>query len=68
MQLIIILLCVTVFCLWMRGDGDDYKKQNLKRESAQDREQIERLKDRVSTLENIILDRERGFRGGFDKL
>jgi wobble nucleotide-excising tRNase len=52
----------------MRGDGDDYKKQNLKRESAQDREQIERLKDRVSTLENIILDRERGFRGGFDKL
>ena len=68
MQLIIIILCVAVFSLWMRGDGEDHKKYVLKRKSAQDREQIERLKDRVSTLENIILDRDRGFHGGFDKL
>ena len=68
MQLIIIILCVAVFCLWMRGDDEDHKKYVLKKNSAQDREQIERLKDRVSTLENIILDRDRGLRGGFDKL
>lgn len=62
MQFLIILLCVAVFCLWMRGDSEDVHIHEMRKTSAQDHDQIERLKDRVSTLENILLDRERRFR------
>jgi len=65
MQLLIIILFVTVLCLWMRGDGQDYPRvRKVTTSSRHDQAQIERLKARVSALESILLDRERKFRDG----
>lgn len=65
MQLIIILLCITVFSLWMRGSSDDRKYRFMLKKSGRDQEQIDRLKSRVTVLERILLDRDRQFRDGF---
>lgn len=59
MQILIILLCVAVSCLWMRGSDDDLKKYKQKQRSAKDRDQLIQLRERVSVLEDILLDRER---------
>jgi len=65
MQLIIILLCIAIFVLWMR-DGDEGRKYRaVLKKSGQDQEQIERLKSRVTVLEEILLDRDRRLRDGF---
>jgi len=64
MQLLIIVLCITVFYLWMRGDTQEPRRRSTAQTSRRDQEQIERLKARVATLESILLDRDRKFRDG----
>ena len=62
MQLLIILLCVAVSCLWLRGGDDDYKQHKREKRSAHDHAQLIRLQERVSALEAILLDREQKLR------
>lgn len=64
MQALIILFCVTIFCLIMRGDRDAGRQTKNFKPPHRDNDQIDRLKARVSVLEDILLDRERKFRDG----
>ena len=65
MQLLIVILCVTGLCFWMRGDEQNHRRhQKTAPGSRHDQAQIDRLKARVSALESILLDRERKFRDG----
>ena len=65
MQLMIILLCIAIFVLWMRDEDEGRKHRAMFKKSGQDQEQIERLKSRVTVLEEILLDRDRRLRDGF---
>jgi len=65
MQLIIILLCIAIFVLWMRDSDEGRKYRAMLKKTGQDQEQIERLKSRVTVLEEILLDRDRRLRDGF---
>ena len=64
MQFLIILLCIAVFCLWMRGSDEDRNHRFMMKRSKHDQDQIERLKSRIMVLEEILLDRDRKLRDG----
>lgn len=66
MNLIIILLCVLVFCLLMRGSDERRNSRRHGRNGpSRGDEQIERMKSRITVLEEILLDRDRQLRNKF---
>ena len=64
MQILIILFCMTVFCLIMRAEKTNRHSGQTSAHPHRDQDQIDRLKARISVLEDILLDRDRKFRDG----
>ena len=67
MQLLLIVLFLTVCFLTMRDDDgkrETGQHKSSQMRSAQQQDQIEILKSRVSALESILLDRRGKFRDG----
>ena len=66
MNLVIIgLIAFAIYLATNKGDKRDDHRRREASKTRRETEQIERLKARVSVLEEILLDRDRQLRDGF---
>lgn len=64
----LVIIGLIAFAIYLATSKSDKRHDHRRRDTARtrrDTEQIERLKARVSVLEEILLDRDRQLRDGF---